>query len=369
MAKIMIIAGLGYSLLNFRRELMEEWLIRGHRVIAAAPDSRVKKQITSMGIRYHDIPLKRMDLNFLNDLKLLFSLIILLMKEKPDYLFLYTAKPVIYSSWAAFFFRKIKVFSMITGLGIIFSDSSGKQTFLKRLITIMYRTALKRNEKVFFQNRDDISEFVKLRIVEADKAVQVNGSGVNLDWFQKSELPVKPISFLLIARLIWPKGIMEYVEAARRLKQSYPEVKFRLLGSFGTGRQAVKESDVEQWTSEGIIEYLGRTDDVRPVIAGSSVFVLPTAYREGIPRTILEAMAMGRAVVATDAPGCREAIVEGFNGFLVPVIDSRALAGAMERFILEPRLAEEMGSESRRIAEAKFDVHKVNSVIIGEMGL
>jgi len=168
--------------------------------------------------------------------------------------------------------------------------------------------------------------------------------------------------------LLKDKGIAEYAEAARIIKAKYPETRFMLLGGFHPYPLAIKEDNLRDWVNEGIIEYLGSAADVRPVIGEADVYVLPS-YREGTPRSTLEAMAMGRPVITTDAPGCRETVVEGMNGYLVPVKDVQALTEAMERFIREPELVEKMGKESRRIAEEKYDVHKVNEVINKAMGL
>jgi len=293
----------------------------------------------------------------------------LLKREKPGYLFCYTAKPVIFGSLAAFFNRKIRVFVMITGLGYVFSAGSVKGLLLKKLIAWLYRIALSRSEKVFFQNPDDLEEFLKLKIIRQDKAILINGSGVNIDNFSPRPLPQSQISFLMIARLLREKGVNEYIEAARIVKNRQPQARFVLVGwSFSDNPSAIGPDQIEMWKHEGIVEIYGETKDVRPYIADSSVYVLPS-YREGTPRTVLEAMAMGRPIITTDVPGCRETVRDGLNGFLVSVKDSNALAEAMEKMIREPNLLAQMGTESRKLAEQKYDVHKVNRVINQEMGI
>ncbi len=370
MAKIMIVAGLGSSLIRFRGDLIKSWLGLGYEVVAAAPGREAEQQLAELGVSYFKIPLKRTSLNPLNDLGLTCSLSRLLKKEKPAYLFLYTVKPVIYGSLAALLNRKVKVYAMITGLGYAFSGKPGKRTFLQRLVTRLYRFALKRNRLVIFQNPDDRDAFVQMSIIAADKALQVNGSGVNIDYFKPASLPIDPPVFLLIARLLREKGIIEFVEAARVIKTKHPETRFAMVGwSFDGNPSAIKRDEIEVWKKEGIVEILSVTDDVRPYLKAASVFVLPSYYREGTPRTLLEALAMGRPLITTDTPGCRETIVDGLNGFLVPVRNSEALAKAMERFIAEPELIARMGAESRIIAEEKYDVHKVNKVINEAMGL
>jgi glycosyltransferase involved in cell wall biosynthesis len=181
-------------------------------------------------------------------------------------------------------------------------------------------------------------------------------------------LPHK-ISFLLISRLIKEKGILDYVEAARIVKQRRPEVEFKLVGFFDKNPSALKEIELQSWIQEGVLHYLGKLDDVRPAIALSSVYVLPSYYGEGTPRTVLEAMAMGRPIITTDSPGCRETVVDGENGFLVPVKDPLSLSKSMLRFIENPTLIEQMGKISREIAIKKYDVNKVNSVILQAMEL
>lgn len=369
MAKIMIIAGLGRSLVLFRGDLIKEWQNLGHEVVAAAPGEEVKGDLEQWGVRYEPVPLKRAGLNPIKDIFLVLFLIRLLRREKPDYLFLYTIKPVIYGSLAARFLPACRVYSMVTGLGYAFTASQGRTGALKKMVTLLYRVALTGNRRVFFQNSDDAGEFVKSGILAENKVALVNGSGVNLDYYYRDSLPEGPVTFLLIARLLKEKGIVEYVEAARMVKEKYPQAVFKMIGWPLPGDPAAIEPElVEKWKKEGIVEILGETDDVRPYIAGASVYVLPS-YREGTPRTVLEAMAMGRPVITTDAPGCRETVTEGVNGFLVPVKDAGALAEVMEKFILEPELVLSMGRAGRRIAEDKYDVRKVNRVINETMGL
>ena len=229
--------------------------------------------------------------------------------------------------------------------------------------------ALKGNTKVFFQNPDDMELFAELNLIRGtEQAVLINGSGVDIEHYREVRPVTEKIVFLLIARLIRDKGLYEYVEAARIIKQHYPEVVFRLVGPFDSNPTAISEATVNQWQGEGVIEYAGETKDVRPYIAGSSVYVLPS-YREGTPRTVLEAMSMGRPIITTDAPGCRETVIHGKNGYLVPVKNLDALVEALERFIANPELIPIMGKESRKIAEEKYDVRKVNATILNTMGL
>jgi len=341
----------------------------GHEVICLGPEAGFEQPLQELGAGYRQIPLHRTGLNPLKDIKTLFSLRKTLKEIKPDLVFSYTVKPIVYGSIAARMAGIKQMYAMIEGLGYVFTGQNMKQKLLRQLVSFLYHRTLKYNRAVFFLNPDDKQLFIERGIVpNAVKPVLINGIGVNIEKFAFVPPKLSPVTFLLIARLIKDKGILEYVEAARLLKQKYPTAIFQLLGPLDINPAAITQTQLNQWTKEGIIEYLGKTNDVRPFIAESSVYVLPS-YREGTPRSVLEAMSMGRPVITTDAPGCRETVVNGRNGFLVPVKDISALKSAMEKFILEPDLIIQMGRQSRIIAEEKYDVRKVNRVILQEMGL
>jgi glycosyltransferase involved in cell wall biosynthesis len=258
---------------------------------------------------------------------------------------------------------------MVTGLGYVFMGNSPKQRLIRPLVSFLYRKALAANSKVFFLNSDDRRLFGRLGIADQPgKSVLINGEGIDIHHFSEQRIEPAPPKFLMIARLIRDKGIREYAEAARLLGKRHPQALFRLLGPPDVNPTAVPLSQIQAWHGEGRIEYLGETRDVRPYLADANVFVLPS-YREGLPVTIMEAMASGRPVVTTNAPGCRETVVDGDNGFLVPVGNAEALAEAMERFALQPELIKRMGRRSREIAEEKYDVHKVNATIMKSMAL
>lgn len=369
MARIAIISHYAPSLINFRGELIKTLIAAGHQVTALGPEAGFESELAAIGAEYMQIPLQRTGTSPVKDAGTILALTEILRESKPDIVFSYAIKPVIYGSLAAWLAGVRNIYSMITGLGYLFTGQSAKQRLLYWLVHPLYRAALSKNRVVFFQNPDDLGLFKELKLVSpGGEQVIINGSGVDLSHFSYSPAPTEPLSFLLMARLIWDKGIGEYVEAARRLKKRYPQVYFKLLGAYDSNPAAIKSTDVEKWQKEGTIQYLGETKDVRPFLAEASVYVLPS-YREGTPRSVLEAMSMGRPVITTDAPGCRETVQDGVNGFLVPVKDAVALAEAMERFILKPELIRDFGIRSRIIAEEKYDVHKVNKVIIEAMGL
>ena len=309
-------------------------------------------------------------MNPVADFAMAVSLFRLMRKIRPDVVLSYTIKPVIWGTLAAWIARVPRRYALITGLGYAFTGrATGKRLIIQRIARWLYKCALAQATKVFFQNPDDAALFKNLGLVPGHvPIVVVNGSGVDTAHFAPVPLPKGPMSFLLIARLLGDKGIREYVQAASIIRRNHPTVRFDLVGGLDTNPDTIALAEVERWHALGDIIWHGPLDDVRPAIAAAHVYVLPS-YREGTPRTVLEAMLMGRAVITTDAPGCRETVVEGINGFLVPVRDGVALANAMKRFIDRQDLVVEMGLTSRRIAEDKYDVHKVNAVMLAEMGL
>ena len=339
-------------------------------MIACAPgeDPDVASSLREMGITYRPVSMERTGMNPARDIRSCLDLAAVLRGLQPDVVFSYTIKPVIYGSLAARLAKVPEVYSMITGLGYAFIGQEFKQKLVNRIVRTLYRVALSHNRRVFFQNSDDLEVFVSLKLIpETGRAVVVNGSGVDLDYYADAPLSDAPV-FLLVARLLRDKGIVEYAEAARRLKLRHPKAVFQILGPYDSNPAAISRPQMEAWERDGVLEYLGETDDVRPFLRRCTVYVLPS-YREGTPRSVLEAMAMGRPVVTTDAPGCRETVRDGENGFLVPVKDVEMLAQAMERFLVQPELIRSMGKRSREIAEEKYDVRKVNAVILRAMGL
>lgn len=369
----LLVASFPDSLIKFRGPLIEALREAGCQVHVAVPglsgDSDIASRLSELGVQVHDIPLQRTGMNPVKDLSVLFSLRKLMRQIHVDYVLGYTIKPVIYGSLAAWMAGVENRSSLITGLGYAFTgEATGLRKVLRSLIQQLYRFSLSRNRLVFFQNPDDEALFRQLSLLKpAVPSCVVNGSGVDVAEYTVAELPETP-SFLLIARLLGDKGVREYAQAAALVKQRFPDVSFRLVGWIDDNPDAIKQAELDAWIAAGTIEFLGKLSDVRPAISDSSVYVLPS-YREGTPRTVLEAMAMGRAVITTDAPGCRETVVDGDNGYLVPVQDVSALAAAMIKLVESPARVTAMGARSRQMAEDKYDVHKVNAVMLREMGL
>lgn len=374
MKRFFILGAYSPSLLNFRGALIEAVQARGYVVDACAPglsnDAQTLDWLTARGARPHDLDLERTGLNPANDLKFLLQLWYKLRLLKPDLFFCYTIKPVIWGLIAAWLARVPGRVALITGLGYAFAGKSrGKRALLQCLARILYKIALSKATLILFQNDDDRALFQELNLLPANVPIAVvKGSGVDLQHFAVSPLPGGAPTFLLIARLLSDKGIREYQQAAYALRQNWPQVQFFLVGGFDTNPNAISQDEVEGWQREGSLTWLGPLEDVRPAITAAHVYVLPS-YREGTPRTVLEAMAMGRAIVTTDAPGCRQTVKEGVNGYKVPVADVKALKVAMETFLKEPELIERMGQASRVIAEQNYNVHKVNAAILNAIGI
>ena len=368
---ILVIASHPKSLILFRGPLIRELIGLGYKIIACAPgnDNSTSSKLNALGIRYCNIPLKRQGFNIFHDIQTIFHLVKLIQFEKPGIILGYTIKPVIYGSLAAHYAGVKNIYSIITGIGYTLYDETPKQKAIGLIVRKLYRFALQYNKKVFFQNPDDLDYFWANKLIgPEEKSIIVNGSGVDLDHYKKCPPILSPITFLLISRLLKEKGIIEFAEAAKRLKMKYPDTNYQLIGWIDDSPSAISASQVDRWEDEGTIEYLGFKEDVRPFIEKTSIYVLPS-YREGTPRTVLEAMAMGRPIITTDAPGCRETVEHGRNGFLIPIKNSEALAKAMEQFIRNSTLVEKMGKESRKIAEEKYDVYKINKVIMNAMDL
>ena len=369
--KLVIISNISTSLINFRGELIKKWINLGFEVYTFSPEYKDNHQeiLENWGAKTIEYNLNRSSLNPFKDFSSIIDLKNKLKEINPNYIFAYTIKPVIFSSLISKSLDLKGMYSLMPGLGYAFNDGGLKNKIVNKIAVLLYKISLKNNDKVFFQNPDDLNLFVDLNLIDQEKTVLVNGSGVDTDEFYNTELQTDKISFLIMARLLKSKGIKQYIEAARILKKDYSEVEFNILGSPGSGPDAVSLEYVKKSDRDNIINYPGRVEDVKPFIAKNSVYVLPSYYREGTPRSILEAMSMGKPIITTDNPGCRETVVDGQNGFLIPVKDHKILAEKMRYFIENKNEIIKMGKESRKIAEEKYDVHKVNQKIIEEMSL
>ncbi|OZB47243.1 MAG: glycosyltransferase family 1 protein [Polynucleobacter sp. 39-45-136] len=374
--KILLIAGMAESLVNFRGPLIADLQNRGLDVHVAAPDlfkgSSIYNQLQALGLTVHKFPMMRNGTNTLVDMWTVYFLWRLIRTIRPSVTLAYTIKPVIYGLCAAWLAGVPRRFALITGLGYVFEEDRSKAPLLY-IVQKLYKFALCRASLVFFQNPDDLILFKARDILSKGvPTCVVNGSGVDLVRFSFKKLNLSisasSIHFLFMGRFLSDKGIREYVHAARLIRRSHPNVKFMLVGWIDSNPNSISQDELDEWVADGSIELLGKMSDVRSAIESCSVYVLPS-YREGTPRSVLEAMAMGRPIITTDAPGCRETVIEGENGFLVQVKDVDALVIAMSKFIMNPSLITTMGRRSREMAEEKYDVHKVNAIMLHEMGI
>lgn len=375
--KVAVIAGLGDSLINFRGPLLSLMIERGHDVVtlAAAEDElagSVQGDLTSalekLGVRHFPIPMSRTGTSPRQDYATYQAIRKLLITERVEVVLAYTAKAVIYGCMAGGN-RRCETHALITGLSYGLRNEEELRSPKSRLVQMLYRRALSRNSSVIFQNPDDRDLFRRLNLFpDAVQSPIVNGSGVRLDHFTPSDPVQNPLTFTMVARLLAEKGVREFAEAARIVKAQAPEVKFVLVGPLDNHPTAIQRQEVDSWVEQGIVSYAGPTQDVRPFLRDTSVYVLPS-YREGTPRSVLEAMAVGRAILTTDAPGCRETTIEGVNGYLVPTKDANALAEAMMKFVLRPELVPTMGEASLNLALEKYDVNKVNRAMLETMKL
>lgn len=367
-----IVASYAPSLINFRFQLLKDIRAAGHAVLCLAPDfdKAVVAELTAAGFETAPIPLQRTGLNPLADVETVKALTAKFRAWKPDVVTGYTPKAAIYSAIAGRAAGVPRRVPMVTGLGYAFLKSRSPKIVAVRQVTkMLYRRAFRAATGAIFQNKDDLAQLEGLKLLPKGLPISiVGGSGVDMEQFAATPLPPLDdgLTFLLIARLVRYKGIFEYCEAARMLALQGKRARFLLVGPTEGGPAGFSAAELEHYKDD--VTYLGPKDDVRPLIKEAHVYVLPS-YGEGMPRTVLEALSIGRPIVTTNANGCRDTVDEGVNGFMVPVADAAALATAMARFIDEPRLLAPMADASRAKCARQFDVRVVNSGTRRALGL
>lgn len=367
--KIVVLGTLPSSLYNFRGLLLRSLVTSGFCVHALSTNAtNIDIDILkSLGVQYTDYPVNRSGLNPVKDYITFRALRAFFKSSKPHFIMAYTIKPIIWGAFAARCVPESRFYALVTGLGFTFQSGNWKKNLLMKLVIFLYKVALKNAAMVIFQNSDNQKVFINLGIVPEYKTIVVNGSGVDITHFEVKPLPSNP-TFLLIARLLGDKGIREYITAANNVKKHYPEANFQLVGPEDPSPDGISLEELTTLNICGSVDYLGGTNDVRPYIEACSIFVLPS-YHEGLPRTVLEAMATGRPILTTDVPGCRETVINGKNGWLVEKANVEKLVDRMIWFIENPQEWQRMGESSRVIVEDKFDVHKVNADLMDIMGL
>lgn len=367
--RVLIICSVSYSLLNFRKDFIEELVRAGFDVWCAAPDfyeDSIEK-VKAMGATPIEFDLQRKGLNPVKDFKSVRALKKIMKDLKIDFVFAYTIKPVIYGSFAAQQLN-IKTFSLITGLGFTFSGVSLKARLLGQVSRLLYKLALRKNNVAIFQNVDDQNLFLEQGILPKNKeSFVVNGSGINIDRFRLKNADEfntgGTVNFIIIGRLMVEKGIELFLDTALSVHKKNRNAKFHVVGSPPEDLTELA-SRLKKLHDNGAIIHHGTQTDVRPFLYNADIFVLPTYYREGVPRSILEALSVGMPIITTRTPGCRETVVEGKNGFLVPPKQLAPLQEAVNFFLDNPDKIEVMGRESRKLAEQKFDVRLINADLL-----
>ena len=350
-----------WNVMNFRRGLVEALREQGWRVVALTPTDEWSQRLAEIGAEHVPLNIDSSSLAPLRDLALLWRYRRTLKRLKPDVFLGYTAKPNVWGSLAAHSLG-IPVINNVSGLGTAFIEPGP----LKQIVSALYRLALRRSAVVFFQNPEDRELFLSDGLVRPQQALLLPGSGINLERFRPPETrPHGPFTFLLIGRLLWQKGVCEYVEAARIVRRKRPDVRFQLLGFVDApNRSAVAREEVAAWQEEGLIDYLGSTEDVRPHLAAADCLVLPS-WREGLPRSLLEGAAMALPLIATDVPGCRHIVEHQVNGLLCAPRDAAALAQAMVRVIgMSEAERRAMGTAGRARVEREFAERTVNDAYL-----
>lgn len=368
MKKILVISPKNKTVFNFRGDLIKEFIKCGYNVVVTGPNRDYIDDIYALGASFIEVPFVKDNIGIKGDIDYCNKLVKVIKEEKPDKVFAYTIKPVIYGSIAAGKAGVKDIYPMITGLGRVYGTTGLKSNILRLITGILYKYALRYAKKVIFQNYDDMNLFIEKKYLPKNKCEKVDGSGVNMNRFSFTELLDSKL-FIMISRIIREKGVFEFCKAAEIVKKKYPDSRFILLGGYDNSIGAVKPEEIEPYIKGGTIEVPGEVKDVAPILKEAYAFVLPTYYREGIPRTILEAMACGKPVITTDWVGTREAVDDGINGFLVSIKDYKFLAKKMLYMIEHYDKTKAMGYNSYKICREKFDVNIINKKMIEIMGM
>ena len=361
---ILIIYNAAHHVLLFKSELIESLKKNGYSVVVLASKDIYTEKLKNIVDEFHEINLNSSGLNPISDTLLIINILNLIKKIYPICILNFTIKPVIYGTFAGKILG-IPVINTITGLGTAFMSSG----LTNKIVKTLYRLVLKFSHLVFFQNPDDRNFFIKLKIINKSNVKLISGSGVDLEKFKlNKEINSDIIKILFVGRIIADKGIYELIEAARIIKNKYPNVSFSLMGMLGVNnRTSISKTEIDNWVSDGLIEYIPFQEDIRPILSDSNLVVLPS-YREGTPKTLIEAASMSKPLVATNVPGCREVVVDGLNGFLCKVKNPISLANSIKKYIeMNNDSKVRMGLMSRKIAEEKFDIIKVNNTYIEEI--
>ena len=361
--RILFICPKSSVFINFRKKLIQRLQGLGHTVCGIAFDNEREAEVRELNVEFYHFKDTNRGINPFKVLTLKSRYAKLIREINPDLVFTFMIKPNIYGVQGAKKAGCDNIYSMVEGAGDTFNNKGLKWQFIKRFVCKGYKKAFKNSKKVFFLNSDDKNEFIKKGLVKEEQCEQIHGIGIDLSRFEK-----KPINneatFLMVARLIEAKGVYEYCEAARIVKEKYPNATFNLLGS----QRTIRAEHLKEYTDKGIINYLGVTKDVRPYFESCSVHVLPTYYREGLVTVNMEASAVGRPIITCDNTGTRETVKDGYSGFIIPIKDVNAIVQKMIYFLENPEKIYEMGDNARKYAEKHFDNDAINEKICKIIG-
>lgn len=359
---ILLFANTGWYLYNFRLSLAHAIREAGYHPVLASPMDNYVAKLQDDGFEWFPLEITRRGVNPIIESASILRIFLLYRKLRPTILHHFTIKPVIYGSLAARIAGIPAVVNSVTGLGYLFGEGNLRRGFLQRIIQFPYRIALSGyNTRVIFQNQSDLDKLRSLGLIRDDKAVIIPGSGVDITRFRPTPEPPGPPVVVLIARMLWDKGIGELIAAVRLLRNQGIIVHARLVGAPDPGNPtSIPVNQIEAWVDEGLIEWMGHQDDIPSIIASAHIIVLPS-YSEGIPRSLIEAAASGKPIIASDIPGCREVVKPGVNGLLIPPHDPVALADALADLISDPLRRQMMGQEGRKIAVGRLSASRIAS--------
>lgn len=366
---VALISSKSSSLLNFRRSLIEAMIAAGYRVVGFGPEREpdVIEGLAAIGAGFDDWPLARTGMNPRLDAQSLAVLTTKLRRLRPAVVVTYTIKPNIWGTYAARLAGVPRVVSLITGLGYVYVDPSPRAKLVRKPVSVLLRGAMALNDRILTYNQGIDEVFTAEGIINDRSPIErVAGSGVDMSYFRRQPLRPDPITFTMVARLLETKGVREFVEAARIVRSTHPNARFVLVGDYDPNPAGLGRAEVESWVAAGIVDYRGSVSDVRPILEEASVFVLPS-WSEGISRSTLEAMATGRAVITTDAQGCRETVKHGETGYLVPVRSPTALASAMCELLNNPSRIADFGEAAYHFCAETFAVERVNAQVIAAL--
>ena len=360
MKKFILISPKNRSAYNFRGDLIKDIQSKGYGVVVTGPNQDGVDKIEALNAKFIEVPVNKNGTNPFADIIYCLKLKKIMKAENANAILGYTIKPVIYGSIAGKLAGVKNRTAMVTGAGYLFASNSFKAKVIRLVSFMLYRIGLGAAHKVIFQNIDDLNEFVTHGLVKREKCQVVNGSGVNMNKFTPAPYPPKT-TFFFLGRLVHSKGGLDFAKAAKIVKSQHPEARFMILGKLEKNLpDAILSEELMPYVNDGTVELFPETDNIPQYYAMSSVFVLPTAYREGTPRVILEAMASARAIITTNTPGCKETVVEGVNGFFTAPHNPEELAEKLNFFIVHPEKVSEFGHKSYDICKNKYEVSITN---------